>query len=68
MHHPPFQTGIAPMDAVGLGGADAFAAAPARHPEVERVSCGHLYRSIQAPVGRRAIAGMANPRLSARTD
>ncbi|HXZ01540.1 MAG TPA: phosphodiesterase [Stellaceae bacterium] len=59
MHHPPFQTGIAHMDAIGLDGADAFAAVLARHPRVERVLCGHLHRSIQAPIGRRAIASTA---------
>ncbi|MGO8914566.1 MAG: phosphodiesterase [Stellaceae bacterium] len=59
MHHPPFATGIAHMDAMGLDGADGFAALLARHPQVERVLCGHLHRSIQARIGCHAIASTA---------
>jgi 3',5'-cyclic-AMP phosphodiesterase len=47
MHHPPFATGIVHMDALGLAGAEGLAAIVARHPEVERVLCGHLHRPIQ---------------------
>lgn len=46
MHHPPFATGIARMDRAGLRGSDAFAAIIARHPQVERILCGHLHRAI----------------------
>jgi 3',5'-cyclic AMP phosphodiesterase CpdA len=46
MHHPPFRTGIAAMDAMGLTDAAAFAVVVQRHPQVERVLCGHLHRSI----------------------
>jgi Icc protein len=47
MHHPPFATGIRHMDALGLAGAEPLAALVARHPQVERVVCGHLHRPIQ---------------------
>ncbi len=47
MHHPPFTTGIAHMDRMGLAGADRLAGIVARHPQVERVLCGHLHRPIQ---------------------
>ncbi|WP_459616359.1 phosphodiesterase [Bordetella sp. 2513F-2] len=47
MHHPPFRTGIAHMDEIGLlRGAEALEAVIARHPNVERVMCGHLHRTI----------------------
>jgi len=59
MHHPPFRTGIAHMDRIGLDGSDAFAEVLARHPQVERVFCGHLHRSIQARIGPHAIASTA---------
>jgi Icc protein len=59
MHHPPFATGIAHMDAIGLDGAEQFAAILGRHPQVERVLCGHLHRSIQARIGANAIASTA---------
>lgn len=48
MHHPPFRTGIAHMDALGL--AESAAAALEQiiraNPQVERVTCGHLHRTI----------------------
>jgi 3',5'-cyclic-AMP phosphodiesterase len=56
MHHPPFVTGIAYMDRMGLSGAAEFAAVLARHPQVQRVLCGHLHRAIQARIGPHAIA------------
>lgn len=48
MHHPPFATGIGHMDAIALASADAegLAAIIRRHPQVERVACGHLHRAI----------------------
>jgi 3',5'-cyclic AMP phosphodiesterase CpdA len=48
LHHPPFATGIAFMDACALDRDDAAAlsAIVARHPNVERVICGHLHRAI----------------------
>ena len=48
MHHPPFKTAIDFMDSIGLEGADAMAEVVRRHPQVERVVCGHLHRSIQS--------------------
>ena len=51
MHHPPFVTGIGHMDRVGLDHSDALEAVVLRHPQVERVMCGHLHRSIQARFG-----------------
>jgi Icc protein len=48
MHHPPIRTGIAHMDSMGLADADRFAALVRRHPQVERIVCGHVHRSIQA--------------------
>lgn len=48
MHHPPFVTGIAPMDRAGLGGAAALAEIIRHHPQVERLLCGHLHRAIDS--------------------
>jgi 3',5'-cyclic AMP phosphodiesterase CpdA len=55
MHHPPFDTGIGHMDAIGLAGRDAFAEVLAQHPQVQLVVCGHLHRNIRATVGGRAV-------------
>lgn len=48
LHHPPFATGIAHMDACGLAPAAASALEQviARHANVQRVSAGHVHRSI----------------------
>lgn len=50
MHHPPFLTGIKPFDrnreGWGLIGADAFGQVVARHPQIERIVCGHIHRPI----------------------
>jgi 3',5'-cyclic AMP phosphodiesterase CpdA len=58
LHHPPFRTGIDHMDGICLDNAEAFAAVVSRHPQIERILCGHLHRPIQAMVGGRlAMSG-----------
>jgi len=47
MHHPPFRTWIGHMDEIGLENPDLLRSVVLRHPQVERVLCGHLHRSIQ---------------------
>lgn len=51
MHHAPFETGIEHMDRYGLARTREFIEVVSRHPQVERVLCGHLHRPIQARVG-----------------
>jgi 3',5'-cyclic AMP phosphodiesterase CpdA len=46
MHHPPFATGIEYMDAVGLETAYPLEPIIRRHPNVERILCGHVHRTI----------------------
>ncbi|WIX32458.1 phosphodiesterase [Salinicola sp. JS01] len=46
MHHPPFATGIGHMDAIGLSGRDALAALVRTYPNVERIVCGHVHRTL----------------------
>jgi len=46
MHHPPFPTGIEHMDHHALKHPAAFAAVVRKHPQVERILCGHLHRAI----------------------
>jgi len=53
LHHPPITCGIAAMDAINLHDADRLGRVVARHPQVERILCGHHHRSI---VGRLAQA------------
>jgi 3',5'-cyclic-AMP phosphodiesterase len=51
LHHPPFLTGIAHMDEVSLRNPDAFEAVIRRHPQVERILCGHAHRPIVVRFG-----------------
>ena len=46
MHHPPFATGIAPMDRVGLRTERPLEPILRRHPRIERILCGHVHRTI----------------------
>lgn len=47
MHHPPFRTGLAVADGIGLLQAEAFGEVIARHPQVERIVAGHLHITMQ---------------------
>lgn len=48
LHHPPFQTHLPGMDRIALReGAPELAALVAQHPQVQRIVCGHLHRSVQ---------------------
>jgi 3',5'-cyclic AMP phosphodiesterase CpdA len=46
IHHPPFISGLAEMDAINLAGSERFGALVARHPQIERILCGHLHRPM----------------------
>ena len=48
MHHPPIACGIGHMDDIACRDADALGAVIGRHPQVERILCGHHHRPIQA--------------------
>jgi 3',5'-cyclic AMP phosphodiesterase CpdA len=48
MHHPPFECGLKEFDEARLTvGAERLAAIVQRHPNVERILCGHVHRPIQ---------------------
>lgn len=45
MHHPPFATGIAGMDAIGLHDSAPLAALLRGHTGPMQICCGHVHRS-----------------------
>ncbi len=46
MHHPPFRTGISFMDDDAFIGAGELQAVIEKHPQIERIICGHMHRDI----------------------
>ncbi len=56
MHHPPFLTGIAPMDRIGLEGREGFHQIVRRNPQIEKILCGHVHRPIEARFAGTAAA------------
>ncbi|CRN01797.1 phosphodiesterase [Pseudomonas sp. Wu6] len=51
LHHPPFISGIGHMDREPFINAAALERVVARHPQVERLLCGHLHRPMQRRFG-----------------
>ena len=51
MHQPPFDTGIPYMDLYSCREGQVLASIIARHPQVERVLCGHVHRVMQLRFG-----------------
>jgi 3',5'-cyclic-AMP phosphodiesterase len=56
MHHPPFASAIGHMDKEEFRGWEGFQSLISKHPQVERILCGHLHR----PVFRRFAGTMAS--------
>jgi 3',5'-cyclic AMP phosphodiesterase CpdA len=51
MHHPPFDSGIWWMDAMGLSGVRGLRDVLARHPQVRLIVCGHVHRAFYSSLG-----------------
>jgi 3',5'-cyclic-AMP phosphodiesterase len=56
MHHPPFHSGIPHMDDIALRHPEGLATVIARHPQVERIVCGHVHRTIFARVAHAVVS------------
>ena len=61
MHHPPFATGLAYMDAIGLQDSKDLESIVSRHNHVERLLCGHIHRSIQSRFGNTFASTCPSP-------
>ena len=57
MHHPPIDTGIVGMDAIGLPGDDraALATLLPEHPQVVGLIAGHVHRAITGSLAGRPV-------------
>lgn len=51
MHQPPFEIGVHYLDSYLCRGGEELATLLRRHPQVERVLCGHVHRHMQLRFG-----------------
>lgn len=51
MHQPPFDTGVPYLDLYSCRGGERLAAVVARHPQVQRIVCGHVHRFMTMGFG-----------------
>lgn len=70
MHHHPFLTGVPAWDALGMpaGEIEALAEVIGRHPQVRRLVCGHLHRTIAADLAGRPVLAVPSTHAQARFD
>jgi Icc protein len=55
-HHPPMDVGLTFSSMVGLSdGGPALATILAKNPQVQRVICGHVHRTVTAMFGQRMV-------------
>lgn len=47
MHHPPIRTWMPEMDSLRCANGDKLRALLRGHPQVQRVTCGHVHRPVQ---------------------
>lgn len=46
LHHPPFPIGMDGIDVLALADAGPLAGTVATHPQVRRLACGHVHRTV----------------------
>ena len=70
MHHPALLTGIPLWDELGLPEADrrALREVIERHPQVRRIVCGHMHRTIIGELAGRAVMTVPSTYVQARLD
>src|SRR5664279_1849733 len=51
MHHAPIAWNLPHFDIVGMDGIGALEGVVAKHPQIERVLCGHVHRATQFKFG-----------------
>jgi len=70
LHHPPLVTALPPFDGICLSAAEraGLAAVLERHPQLRRVVCGHIHRTIVAELGGRAVLAIPSVYRQARLE
>ena len=48
MHHPPMKCAVEETDRPALEGADLMGDVVERHPQIQRILCGHIHLMVQA--------------------
>jgi 3',5'-cyclic-AMP phosphodiesterase len=68
MHHPPFEIGVAPVDAHGFRHGRRFHAIVERNPQIVGIVCGHVQRFFSTRIGnaRAMTAPSTAPQLVVR--
>ena len=56
LHHPPMLCGLPIFDSINLHSTAELGAVLARHPQVERILCGHHHRSMTGRLGSAIIS------------
>ena len=51
LHHPPFDIGVAPVDAHGFRHAGRFREIVERNPQIVGIACGHIHRFFSTRIG-----------------
>lgn len=68
MHHPPFASGMASMDLSPFRMRRELAQLLARHPQVQRLACGHLHRAVFRRFGGVLATSCPSPSLQLTLD
>jgi 3',5'-cyclic AMP phosphodiesterase CpdA len=70
IHHPPFAIGMPGLDEIGMAADDAHALASllAARPQVKRVICGHVHRTVMTTLGGCGVLALSSTNIQARLD
>ena len=70
MHHPPIETGLPAMDAIGIPAPDRAALADVLRdaPQVQRIAAGHVHRTVAGALGGVPVLAIASNDVQLRLD
>jgi 3',5'-cyclic AMP phosphodiesterase CpdA len=68
MHHPPLDSGIWWMDAMGLAGVRGLRAVLDRHRQVRLIVCGHVHRPFHSMLGAVPVAAAPSVAMQVHLD